>query len=184
MGQILLPRPVLAILAAFSRHDEALDWAQQRAADEWGPVALTSERFRFEQTAYYEPTMGTDLRKVFFAFETLIEPSELVQRKLQANQWEELTRQQHSFPESRPLNLDPGYISEAKLVLASTKDRDHRIYLSDGIYAEGTLYFHAGRWQTRRWTYPDYRCDSYHPFFARCRTYLRKRYGEDRDLSV
>ena len=32
--------------------------------------------------------------------------------------------------EPRPLNLDPGYLTPAKLVLASTKDHAHRIYLS------------------------------------------------------
>jgi len=181
MGQIRSPRPVLSILAAFSRYDQALDWAQQTTAEEWGPIALASERFAFDQTTYYERTMGSDLRKVFFAFETLVQPAELVRRKRRANQWEELYRDQHAHLESRPLNLDPGYVSEAKLILASTKDRDHRIYLSDGIYAEGTLFFHAGRWQTRPWTYPDYHCDGYHHFFERCRAYLRKRYSEDRD---
>ena len=184
MGQISQPRSVLAVMAAFSRHEQALDWARQTAELEWGAVALVSERFRFEQTDYYEPTMGADLLKVFFAFETLLEPSQLVLRKHQANRWEESYRQTRSHREVRPLNLDPGYISEAKLVLASTKDRDHRIYLSDGIYAEGTLFFHSGCWQARSWTYPDYRCDSYHRFFERCRTYLRKRYREDQDPSV
>jgi hypothetical protein len=59
--------------------------------------------------------------------------------------------------------------------LASTKDRDHRIYLDRGIYAENTLFFHRGAWQPRRWTYPDYRRADYHQFFMDCRKYLRSR---------
>jgi hypothetical protein len=81
----------------------------------------------------------------------------------------------HPCPESRPLNLDPGYLTEAKLVLASTKDRDHRVYLDRGIYAEVTLHYQRGRgWQPRPWTYPDYRSEPYLQFFTRCRQYLRK----------
>ena len=63
-------------------------------------------------------------------------------------------------------------------MLASTKDRDHRIYLRDGVYAEGTLYFNQGTWKTRPWTYPDYQRADYHEFFTRCRAYLRRRYKE------
>ena len=178
MGAIRTHRSVLAILAAFSRHGEALEWARATAAATWGPVALTSDRFPFEDTEYYQTTMGSGLQKIFFAFEQLIDPSELVPRKHRTNAWEEQYSQQHHYDEIRPLNLDPGYISEAKLVLASTKDRDHRLYLSDGIFAEGTLFFYSGAWKTRPWTYPDYRSEGYHRFFVRCRDYLRQRYRE------
>ena len=88
--------------------------------------------------------MGTDLRQVLCAFEHLIEPASLVDRKLLTNRWEQEYWGLHAGAEPRPLNLDPGYLTEAKLILASTKDRDHRIYLDRGIFAENTLYFHAG----------------------------------------
>jgi hypothetical protein len=77
---------------------------------------------------------------------------------------------QHSEP--RPLNLDPGYITPAKLLLASTKDHAHRIYLAEGIYAEITLMFRQRRWQPTEWTYPDYRRDDYQEFFSQCREWL------------
>jgi hypothetical protein len=75
-------------------------------------------------------------------------------------------------PEPRPLNLDPGYITSAKLVLASTKDHAHRIYLGEGIYAELTLSYRRRAWQPMEWTYPDYRRDDYQRFFAACREWL------------
>ena len=78
----------------------------------------------------------------------------------------------------RPLNLDPGYLSEAKLVLATTKDRDHRIYLGQGIFAECTLYFHKQQWQPRDWTYPDFCSTPYRSFLAECRDYLGERYRQ------
>jgi hypothetical protein len=164
---------VLRILAAFSRYGEALDWARQTAEQAWGPIALASERFDHWETSYYEATMGPDLVKQFFAFERLVDPAALVDWKLASIEWEREYQQLGRHPETRPLNLDPGYLTEAKLVLATTKDRDHRIYLSRGIYAESTLFFHRGVWAPRPWTYPDYRRADYHEFFLRCRSLVR-----------
>ncbi len=177
MAAIQPHRPVLLILAAFSRYEEALEWAQRTAEEAWGEVALTSERFDHRETNYYETTMGPDLRKQFLAFESLIDPAELVLCKETSNQWEVDYQRLGWHPEPRPLNLDPGYLTEAKVVLATTKDRDHRLYLDRGIYAENTLFFHHGKWQARPWTYPDYQRADYHQFFLRCREYLRRRYA-------
>ena len=41
----------------------------------------------------------------------------------------------------RRVNLDPGLLSLANLILATTKNRSHRIPLFDGIYAELTLLY-------------------------------------------
>jgi hypothetical protein len=168
-------RPVLLVLGAFSRYLDAIDWAKQRAEGAWGPVALQSELFDHRETSYYEPTMGSELKKTFLAFESLVDPAGLVEWKEASNQWEADYQQLARHAESRPLNLDPGYLTEAKLILASTKDRDHRIYLDRGIYAENTLYFTRGAWQCRQWTYPDYQRADYHAFFGRCREFLRRK---------
>jgi len=175
MADIQPHRPVLLVLAAFSRHAEALDWARQIAEEAWGPVALQSDRFDHRETDYYEPTMGEGLSKSFFAFEPLVDPADLVACKETSNQWERDYQQLGRHSEQRPLNLDPGYLTEAKLVLATTKDRDHRLYLDRGIFAEVTLHFQHGRWQPRPWTYPDYQRADYHEFFSRCREFLRQR---------
>ena len=176
MGDIRPHSPVLLILAAFSRHVAALDWTLQQAVDHWGPIALASDEFSFEDTSYYEQTMGSGLQKQLVAFERLVDPLVLVEVKHQTNRWEEAYRAATSWPESRPLNLDPGYLTKAKLVLATTKDRDHRVYLDRGIYAEVTLHYRRGSgWQAREWTYPDYRSGEYHEFFTRCRNYLCER---------
>lgn len=165
----------MLILAAFSRYGEALEWARQKAECAWGPIALVSDRFEHRETTYYEATMGPDLVKTFFAFALPFDPADLAECKITSNQWEAEYARQAQHPEPRPLNLDPGYLTEAKLVLATTKDRDHRIYLRDGIYAEVTLHFQRGAWQARPWTYPDYQRADYHAFFLRCREYLRGR---------
>ena len=178
MAASVCHRPVLLVTAAFSRYGAALDWAEAMLQMAWGPIVLESPRFDHRETTYYESTMGPDLRKVFFAFEQLVDPATLAERKLQAIAWEDEYRRQLNHPESRPLNIDPGYITEAKLVLASTKDRDHRIYLSQGIFAEVTLHFQRGAWASRPWTYPDYQRADYHEFFSRCREFLRQSYRD------
>jgi hypothetical protein len=178
MGEIHRPQFVLPILAAFSRHPDALDWARRKAAEHWGTVALASEVFAFTETSYYATEMGEDLKKCFFAFERLIDPEDLPGLKCSGNEWEIEYRRAHDHSERRPLNLDPGYLTEAKLVLATTKDRDHRLYLSRGIYAEVTLSFVGGQWRRHHWTYPDYQRPEYHEFFDRCREYYRRRLGK------
>ncbi|GAG31998.1 unnamed protein product [marine sediment metagenome] len=197
MGQIQEPKPVLPILAAFSQSLEALTWAKQTASEAWGPIVLESEPFEFVETDYYEPSMGPGLKKQFFAFENLLDPGELPAIKRQTNEWEAVyakmeedrARQGGQTPDGtatsnqeddkgqqieRPLNLDPGYITEAKLVLASTKDHAHRIYLSEGIYAEVTLHYQGREWRHRDWTFPDYRREDYQVFFTTCRNELRR----------
>lgn len=179
MGRVKLPKPVLLVAAVFSRYESALDWAATRMVDQWGPIALVSPRFDFSETQFYAKTMGPGLLKQLLAFERLIDPAALVDCKLTANDWEAEFAAKQGGPEPRPLNIDPGYLTEAKFVLATTKDRDHRLYLDRGIYAELTLFWQANRWQCRDWTYPDYRRDDYHSFLADCREYLRRRYQQD-----
>jgi hypothetical protein len=174
MGQPACDPAALLLLAAFSRYEQALRWARDRAVEAWGPMALESPAFEFSETDYYQPTMGPGLRKTFFAFAQPFDPAELPDRKLQTNQWEAQYAGRGEHPEPRPLNLDPGYVTLGKLVLASTKDHSHRVYLSRGIYAEVTLYYKHERWQPREWTYADYRREDYQQFFSQCRQFLHR----------
>jgi hypothetical protein len=173
MGDLRYVEPVLLITAAFSHYDGAFDWARERLTQTWGPIALESPQFEFAETDYYIPTMGGPIRIGFWAFERLVDPGELPQIKLQANDWEAEYTGLGRHPEPRPLNLDPGYVTSAKLVLASTKDHAHRIYLSRGIFAEVTLYYKDRHWQHREFTFPNYRRADYQAFFSECRDYLR-----------
>ena len=180
MGEIGQHPPVLFLLAAFSRRDEALAWGKARAVERFGPLALESPAFDFSDTQYYKPTMGGPLLKRFWAFQRPIDPGDLVKIKHLTNDWEQEAASAvqagaggnliaNPGTESRPLNLDPGYLTLAKLVLASTKDHAHRIYLNQGVFAEVTLGYKHGAWQAHPWTFPDYRRPDYHQFFLECR---------------
>lgn len=173
--------PVLLVMAAFSRYESALDWARERGAAEWGPIFAASEPFAFEQTSFYDGSMGRGLKKQIIAFEGLVDPLLLPDMKCTAISWEQEYAASFPHTESRPLNLDPGYLTPGKLVLASTKDHAHRIYLRDGIYAEVTLHYQEGAWRARPWTFPDYADGSYFPFLSQCREELLSRARGDRD---
>ena len=175
MGEPTYHTPVLLVLAAFSRHGEALDWARAKAVATWGPIERESPQFDFAETGYYDATMGAGLKKVFYAFQQPFDPAELVEIKLMTNRWEEEYAAASNHTEPRPLNLDPGYITLGKLILASTKDYAHRIYLSRGIYAEVTLQYRHRRWEHHQYTFPDYRREDYQKFFSDCRDVLHER---------
>ena len=159
-------------MAVFSHLPEAFDWARAKAIQEWGPIVLESEPFRFENTNYYQSTMGPSLVKRFWLFERPYDKSHTVDTKLTTNDWEEEYKTIANCDVERPLNLDPGYITLAKLVLSSTKNYIHRIYLDRGIFAELTLYYKNHAWQHHDFTFPDYRRADYHAFFDKCRQHI------------
>ena len=176
MGDINPHRDVLLVAAISSQFDDAFGWAKAQMETEWGPVQFESPRFEFTETRFYAETMGEELSKQFFAFRQLIDPASLASVKIRTNDLENTYLQQSDGAVIRPVNIDPGYLTEAKLVLATTKDRDHRIYLQQGIFAEVTLHYHRKMWQKSRWTYPDYQREDFHAFFSRCRDWLRAVY--------
>ena len=170
--------PVLLVVAAFSRHEEALSWGRQRLEECYGPVELASDPFSFNQTTYYSATMGTELRKQFLAFRDLVAPDSLPDIKLNTNALESEMSRQQRFVEVRPLNLDPGHLSLGKFLLATTKDQAHRVYLRDGIFAEVTLRYEAGAFEPWPWTYADYRQECVRSFLQEARDYYRERLRE------
>ncbi len=175
MGEVRTLSRNTLLCAIISRHSDALTWAKQKLEAHWGPLLLTSPEFDFSETGFYTATMGSELRKQFVCFQPgTFDPANLADYKLQSNAWEKEYAALGMHPEPRPLNLDPGYLTEAKLVLATTKDRDHRIYLRDGIYAEVSLLWLRGAWTAERWTYPDYRREDFQKFFTECREELRR----------
>ncbi|HCA40745.1 MAG TPA: DUF4416 domain-containing protein, partial [Aminobacterium sp.] len=69
----------------------------------------------------------------------------------------------------RAVNIDPGYINGARLVLASTKDHAHRIYLTEGIFAEVTMRYRFKQWVAFDYTFPDFASGRYNPFLSAVR---------------
>jgi hypothetical protein len=169
------PTYSLLVVACFSRHTAALDWAVQQLRPAYGDVALVSADFDFHHTRYYEASMGTGLRKRLVVFEPGVAPDCLPAVKRHTIELEQQLTAVAQFPEERPLNLDPGLLQLGKFLLASTKDQSQRIYLRDGIFAEVTLRFHAGSFEPWPWTYADYKEPAVVDFLNRARAYLYDR---------
>lgn len=174
MGLIKNYPPCFQLIGAFSQYEHALDWLLQQISTRFGPVALLSPRFDFQESEYYQSSMGTNLKKQFFAVDRWYDPSDLASDKTLTNQLEADYALAFPAEVARPLNIDPGYLSLTKLVLASTKNREHRIYLRDGVYGEVTLAFRNQEWQSMPWTYPDYQREDFRLFFGATRQRLVK----------
>ena len=124
-------------------------------------------------THYYDEEMGTPIYRRFLAFSELMDASAIAGIKIKTNNLESEFSSQ--FPATRrPANLDPGYLEQSKIVLASTKNYSHRILVSAGIYAEVTLLFQDGEWCALPWTFPDYKSSRYHPYFSALRNLYRE----------
>ena len=179
MRTLGLIEPVLLVVAGFSRHVSLLDETSQQLQQDFGPIGLQGPTIEFRNTAYYQATMGDGLLKRYWAFEKLQEPDQLAHAKRQTIKIEQQVTESRRYPEARPLNLDPGYLSLGKFVLATTKDQAHRIYLHGGIFAEVTLRFHDGEFEPCPWTYPDWQLPQLLAFLKQARKY----FGDSRDAS-
>ncbi len=140
---------------------------------QYGSVDLKSEPFDFTFTDYYKEVMGSDLVKQFYSFEKLIQPDMLADIKNATISIET----DFFINNRRVVNLDPGYLEESKLVLASTKNFSHRIYLRDNIWAEVTMRYEKGEFVTHLWTYPDYSQQLAIEFLKTVREIYRKQLG-------
>jgi len=172
MGTPLRPLPVKLITGLIATDTELLKHARKLLERRFGRADRVSSVFTFDQTRYYEEEFGTDLRRVFLSFEKLIGADTLAAVKRWTNSLEiRLSRSPHK----RTINIDPGYISLAKLVLATTKNHSHRIYIRQGIFEETTLVFRGHTFAPLAWTYPDYRQESHIAFFNETREDYKQR---------
>lgn len=180
MGRPVPHAPVRLVVGMLSASVETFGRAEAAMSERFGEVGRASEVMPFHFTDYYETEMGANLLRKFVAFARPADAAELAEIKLWTNALEERFAAEPGFAARRPINLDPGYVAPSKLVLATTKDHAHRIYLGRGIYAEVTLTFHKGAFEPMPWTYPDYRTEAYRRFFGQVRADLFARSGTAR----
>ncbi|HQQ01301.1 MAG TPA: DUF4416 family protein [bacterium] len=154
MGEIRPAQSVKLICGILFRDPQIREQVDFHLQDHFGPADYRSEVFPFEETDYYDKEMGTGIQRQYFAFRDLVLPDVLADAKRFTNHLES----EFASPDgNRRVNLDPGLLSSANIILASTKNFYHRVYLRDGIYAEVTMFYRHGRFETLPWTYPDYR---------------------------
>lgn len=167
-------KPVKLICAVLCAPSADIGKAVTDLEELLGIIDHKSAVFDFTFTDYYNDEMGDRLKKQFFSFENLVMPDLLAGIKNTTNKIEA----KYTINAKRTVNLDPGYLEESKLILASTKNFSHRIYLRDGIWAELTLSYAGGKFIVHPWTYPDYMTELAYDFLLKARdTYVRQLKG-------
>ena len=179
MGAITIPQLVKAVIGVLTPEPCLLPDVYGKLTDRLGPIDFASELLPFTSTSYYESEMGPGIQRQFISFQSLINADTLAEMKLFTNKVEQIFAINKSEGAARRVNLDVGYLCMAKLVLATTKDNAHRIYLRDGIYAEITLRFYRKTFQPWEWSYPDYRLPTYITIFNQIRKIYRKQLNNE-----
>ncbi|MFN4227119.1 MAG: DUF4416 family protein [Candidatus Ratteibacteria bacterium] len=152
------------------QQENILEEARKMLIEKWGKIDIEEGPFSFNFTDYYEDEMGKNLKRKFISFQNLYLPENVYEWKIYTNKIEEIFSEQGK----RKINIDPGYIDSSKVILLSTKDYYHRIYIGKGIFAELTLYYSKGKYNFLNWTYPDYKTENYINFFLKMREKYRQ----------
>jgi hypothetical protein len=172
MWELKDPKPVKLIIGILAADEDCLAAAKDAIKAEFNSIDLQSDVWPFTHTDYYKKETGENILRQFVSIEKLLDPGQLVKIKHQTNRVEQQLASELKTGLPRPVNLDPGVIEPSKLILATTKNYSHRIYIGEKMYAEVTLIFDKGRWQSLPYTYPDYKQDCYHQFFDKVRKRL------------
>lgn len=172
MDKVFFPKPVKLFVGMLSNEIFLFDELKEQLKEIFGALDLESPVWDWEHTDYYSKEMGIELKRKFIFFERLINPDAFPEIKLKTN---ELEMQYLNKNGGRRINLDPGYLDSAKIVLVSTKDYSHRLYLGKGIYGEVTLIYSGKEYQSLPYTYPDFRTQGYLALFKNARNMYRAR---------
>ena len=173
MGVPRPAKPVKLFVGMIGQDLKCFEKANPILQESYGPTDFESLPRLWDYTQYYAKEFGVPLFRRFIFFKKLIPPDELWRTK---NVTHEIERQLGRMIDGelhRRVNLDPGYLTQAKVVLATTKDFAHRIYLQEGIYAEVTLIYQGKGFQPLPYTYPDYRTKEYLDLFNQVRETYR-----------
>jgi hypothetical protein len=170
MGTVREPDPAMLFVGVLHHISVDRDRIFSILEREFGAPALISSIFEFTETAYYFDEMGSRLFRFWAGFRKLLDPGRFAEVKLRTNELES----RFSVNGRRRVNLDPGYLTLGKVVLASTKDNQHRVYLEKGIFAEVTLRYRKDSFEPWEWTYRDYRRQEAGRFFHDLRMEYRE----------
>lgn len=170
MGQIVEPFKVKLIAALLWNASVRIEDIYRRIEKEWGPIEAYSTVYDFIHTGYYRDEFGDRLKKQFVSFENPVDINEMPDIKIRGNELEN----EFARDVQRCVNIDPGYIANAKLVMPTTKNLPHRVYIGKNIYADLQLIYKKPTFQTILWTFADYK----EPFNLEFFNKVRDRYME------
>lgn len=131
----------------------------------FGDIEAESREYEFSKiTDYYADEMGKSIFKKFIVFENKIDKNDLAGIKLFTTAIEDKYRKY----KKRKINIDPGYLSNDALVLASfKKGTNYKEQISEKVYAHKVLEFKENKAIAFWHTFPDYRRENVRGFFIK-----------------
>jgi hypothetical protein len=170
LGKVKEPEPAMLFIGMLYADSAVFNPVEQILKRAFGETSLVSRASTWEYSEHYREEFGWPLTRKFVFFRDVIDPESLPDIKVKSNEIEDA----FSIDNKRRINLDPGYLTLSKIVLASTKNYAHRIYLRNGIYGEITLYYQDGMFRPHLFTYRDYQEKSCLELFTHAREMFRQ----------
>ena len=183
MGQVYEFEKEKLIVGVIYNDEEVYNKALVMLNEAFGEIDGESERFSFsrEFSDYYDEELGGEGKRVIFSFRDTVDPARQAEIKIATNEMERIL----SEDGKRKINLDPGFISPGRLMLATTKKTGFRIPLEKGIYTELTLFWAKGGWHKFPWSYRDYQSERVQKFLTEVRSeYLRQRKSLPKNIKI
>jgi hypothetical protein len=171
MAEIKTPQKAIPFAGLIYSKGFDSEKALTRIEKDLGSIALKSDVIQFKHTHYYDKEMGEKLQRQWCVFDKLVIPDALVGLKHTSNLIETKYLNEKG---GRQINIDPGLLSLSNVILASTKNYSHRIYIGNGIYAEVTLIYRNKQYYPLEWTYPDYQEKTVLQFFLKVREFFKQ----------
>jgi hypothetical protein len=164
------PEKALLLIGALFPEEDTYLKALGCLEECFGEAVMESPAIQWDFSEHYKQELGEPIYRRFIFFRKLIDQDQLSSAKLKTCEIENTL----SLDGKRTINIDPGYLTVAKLVLASTKDYSHRIYLTGGIFAEVTLSYSKDKqhYVPFAYTYKDYCDERYLRLFSIARSLL------------
>ncbi len=124
----------------------------KKITESFGVIQTKTEEFVFG-SEYYKPEMGEGLKKSFLSFEGVVPRSILPERKIASVKLEDFFAKPDG---SRLVNLDPMILSLENVIIATSKNFSHRVYLGQGVFGDLALIRKREGFESLPWTYADY----------------------------
>jgi hypothetical protein len=170
VGKIKNPEPALLFISTLFSNEDAFNRSREILKENFRETLFVSPSLPWDYSSYYRDEIGWPLSRQFIFFKNLIDPGLLADIKIKTNEIEASL----SSEGKRSINLDPGYLTLSKVVLASTKNYAHRIYLGKGIYGEVTLIYRDDTYKPNLFTYKDYQDRTHIDIFMKVRKMLKE----------
>lgn len=166
------PEPVMLFAGCLYSDPVYLTRAKDELIRLFGKISIQSEEAGWH-SQYYKEELGFPILRRFLFFDALVDPGDIALIKIKTNEIESGLSEMGK----RKVNIDPGYLTPARVVLVSTKDYAHRLYLKKGIYGEVTMIYSAKErtFKPHMNTYRDFQDEKNLNCFLKARVELKRK---------